>query len=99
MAQSQPQLGTATRIERYVAKTLQANLVIVRPIAQALGVPLPYLYAETDLMAEAILAFGLMTKSDQRKALVDLKARLFPTNAKGVRAENNGVSDRSENRL
>ncbi|MGJ7902130.1 hypothetical protein [Lysobacter sp. 1R34A] len=41
-----------------------------------MGVPLAFLYAETDTMAEAILTLGLLPKPEQRKAVADLKARL-----------------------
>lgn len=38
--------------------------------------PLAFLYADTDVLAEAILTLGLLSKSEQRKAVADLKARL-----------------------
>lgn len=73
-----PPETAAVRVNRYEKAVHDADLATARQMAQALGVPLAYFYAETELMAEAILAFGLMTKSDQRKALAELKARLFP---------------------
>ncbi|MGN7920021.1 hypothetical protein ACTJJK_21540, partial [Lysobacter sp. 22409] len=42
-----------------------------------LGVPLAFLYAETDTMAEAILTLGLLSKPEQRKA--------WPTSKRGWR--------------
>ncbi|MFQ6309275.1 hypothetical protein [Lysobacter capsici] len=51
-------------------------MATARRIAEALGVPLAFLYAETDTMAEAILTLGLLSKPEQRKAVADLKARL-----------------------
>jgi hypothetical protein len=47
-----------------------------RRTAQSLGVPLAFLYADTDVLAEAILTLGLLSKSEQRKAVADLKAWL-----------------------
>ncbi|MGO1072487.1 hypothetical protein [Lysobacter sp. CA199] len=46
-----------------------------------MGVPLAFLYAETDTMAEAILTLGLLSKPEQRKAVADLKARLAQASA------------------
>jgi len=34
-----------------------------RRTAQSLGVPLAFLYADTDVLAEAILTLGLLSKS------------------------------------
>ncbi|MGO1000550.1 helix-turn-helix domain-containing protein [Lysobacter sp. CA196] len=53
-----------------------ADLATARRIAEALGVPLAFLYVETDTMTEAILTLGLLSKPEQRKAVADLKGRL-----------------------
>ncbi|QQQ01894.1 hypothetical protein [Lysobacter enzymogenes] len=42
---------------------------VARRIAQSLGVPLAFLYADTDVLAEAILTLGLLSKSEQRKVV------------------------------
>lgn len=44
--------------------------------ANALGVPLAYLYADNSDLAEVILAFGLLPESEQRRLAVELKARV-----------------------
>ncbi|WP_394539485.1 hypothetical protein PRJ39_02480 [Lysobacter enzymogenes] len=54
-----------------------------RRTAQSLGVPLAFLYADTDVLAEAILTLGLLSKSEQRKAVADLKARLAQAGGAG----------------
>ena len=71
-----PQETAAVRINRYEKAVHDADLTTARRIAQSLGVPLAFLYADTDVLAEAILTLGLLSKSEQRKAVADLKARL-----------------------
>jgi transcriptional regulator with XRE-family HTH domain len=68
---------TAVRISCYEKAAHDVDLATARRIAQSLGVPLAFLYADTDVLAEAILALGLLPKSEQRKAVVDLKIRLM----------------------
>ena len=50
--------------------------VLVRQHARSLGVSVAYFYADNDLLAEAILAFGLLTEPERRQALRDMKAKL-----------------------
>lgn len=76
-----PQETAAVRINRYEKAVHDADLATARRIAEALGVPLAFLYAETDTMAEAILTLGLLSKPEQRKAVADLKARLAQASA------------------
>lgn len=70
------QKAPSVRINRYEKAVHDADLATARRIAEALGVPLAFLYAETDTMAEAILTLGLLSKPEQRKAVADLKTRL-----------------------
>lgn len=44
--------------------------------AQAVGVPLAYLYADSSDLAEVILAFGLLSEPEQRRLALELKARV-----------------------
>lgn len=69
------------RINHYERAVHDADLATARRIAQSLGVPLAFLYADTDVLAEAILTLGLLSKSEQRKAVADLKARLAQASA------------------
>lgn len=55
-----------------------ADLATAQRIAASMGLPLAYFYAESDTMAEAIVAFWLLNQTDQRKMLADLKKRVFP---------------------
>ncbi|WP_186442550.1 transcriptional regulator [Lysobacter antibioticus] len=81
MSANFPQEATAVRINRYEKAVHDADLATARRIAQSLGVPLAFLYADTDVLAEAILTLGLLSKSEQRKAVADLKARLAQAGA------------------
>jgi transcriptional regulator with XRE-family HTH domain len=71
------------RINRYEKAVHDADQATARRIAQSLGVPLAFLYADTDVLAEAILTLGLLSKSEQRKAVADLKARLAQAGGAG----------------
>lgn len=61
---------------RQVDATLYEAEVLVRQHARSLGVSVAYFYADNDLLAEAILAFGLLTEPERRQALRDMKAKL-----------------------
>ena len=78
-----PQETAAVRINRYEKGVHDADLATARRIAQSLGVPLAFLYADSDVLAEAILTLGLLSKSEQRKAVADLKARLAQAGGAG----------------
>ncbi|MFQ6309273.1 hypothetical protein [Lysobacter capsici] len=41
-----------------------------------MGVPLAFLYAQTNTKGAAALTWGELSKPEQRKAVADLKARL-----------------------
>lgn len=53
-----------------------SGLAFARTCARDLGVSVAYFYADNDLLAEAILAFGLLSDPDRRQALRDMKAKL-----------------------
>lgn len=59
-------------INRYEKSVHDADPATARRIAEALGVPVAFLYAEADTMAEAILILGLLPKPEQRKTVADL---------------------------
>jgi transcriptional regulator with XRE-family HTH domain len=69
------QVGS-TRINRYEREVSQCDMDTASKIAQELGVPLAYLFAESDDLAEVILTFAKLSKTDRSKALADLKRRL-----------------------
>lgn len=62
---------------RYEVAIHAACLSSAQLRARERGLPLAYFYAETDVMAEAIVTFWLLNQTDQRKVLADLKKRVF----------------------
>lgn len=71
-------LGKGTggvRINRYESQASQPDIDTAARIAKELGVPLAYLYADSDDLAEWILGFSKLSKADRKKALADLKAK------------------------
>ena len=62
---------------RHEAMVSCTNLLAARGYARTRGLPLAYFYAETQVMAEAIVTFWLLNQADQRKVLADLKKRVF----------------------
>lgn len=68
------QVGS-TRINRYEQQASLCDMQTASKIARELNVPLAYLFAETDDLAEAILAFAQLTKADRAKVLADLRQR------------------------
>lgn len=68
------QVGS-TRINRYEQQASLCDMETASRIAHELGVPLAYLFAETDDLAEAILSFVKLSKAERAKVLADLKKR------------------------
>lgn len=69
------QVGS-TRINRYEQQASQADMQTAADIARVLDVPLAYLFADADDLAEVILAFSKLSKSERAKALEDLQRRV-----------------------
>ena len=61
------------------------SLESAQRIARRLQVPLPYLFADSDLLAEAILGFGLLSTTQQRKVVWVIKQVLFAQQRKARR--------------
>jgi transcriptional regulator with XRE-family HTH domain len=81
---SQKQLGieagidafsASPRINQYEKGKHTPDFATARRLAMVLGVPTPFLYAEDDMMAESILAFGEFPTRERRKVLVELQKR------------------------
>ncbi|MBF6023089.1 helix-turn-helix domain-containing protein [Lysobacter niastensis] len=69
------QVGS-TRINRYEQQKSRCDMDTAAQIAKELGVPLAFLFAESDTLAEMILAFSKLTKGDQGKLLAELKKKI-----------------------
>lgn len=63
----------SSRVTRYEKGTSEPDFATASKLAKELGVPLAYLLADTDLLAELILALSSMSANEQRKLLATLK--------------------------
>lgn len=68
----------STRINRYEKGIHQADEATAVLLARVLGVPLAYLYAEDDSLAEMILAFGKLNRADRNEVLDRVVKKLNP---------------------
>jgi transcriptional regulator with XRE-family HTH domain len=59
----------SVRINRYEQEVNRADMDTAAALAQALEVPLAYLFAEEDDQAEMLLAFAKLSKSARSKLL------------------------------
>ncbi|PBS12463.1 transcriptional regulator [Lysobacteraceae bacterium NML93-0792] len=65
----------STRINRYEQQKSLCDMETAFQIARKLNVPLAYLFAESDVLADMIIAFSDLTQSEQVKMLKELKRR------------------------
>jgi transcriptional regulator with XRE-family HTH domain len=79
---SQKQLGiraeidpfvASTRINRYETGVHQADLQTANRLAEVLGVPLAYLFAQEDRLARMILVFPKLSRTQQERLLEKLE--------------------------
>lgn len=64
----------SSRVTRYELGTSEPDFATAAKLAKELGVPLAYLLADSDALAEVILVVAKMTASEQRKIAAELKA-------------------------
>ena len=64
----------AVRINRYEREVNRADMDSASELAKALDVPLAYLFAESGDLAEVILAFSKLNKTERTKIVADLRA-------------------------
>lgn len=65
----------AVRINRYEQRVNRADMDSAAALAKALDVPVAYLFAETDDLADLILAYSALDAAERSKALADIKRR------------------------
>lgn len=63
----------STRVNRYETGVHEPDLETAGRLAQALGVPLAYLFAEDDRQARLLLAFAALSKTQQDVFLADIE--------------------------
>lgn len=68
----------SSRVTRYELGTSEPDFATASKLAKELGVPLAYLLADNDALAEIILAAAGMPASEQRRLATELKARQKP---------------------
>ncbi|MCC5054054.1 helix-turn-helix transcriptional regulator [Xanthomonas campestris pv. campestris] len=70
-----PEDVAAVRINRYERAVHECDSETAQKMADALGVSLTYLYAETEELAELIQEFMQLPTKDQHALLADIKSR------------------------
>lgn len=65
----------SSRVTRYELGTSEPDFATASKLAKELGVPLAYLLADNDALADIILTAAGMSSSEQRKLAAELKAR------------------------
>lgn len=68
------QVGS-TRINRYERRAAACDMDTAARIAAELQVPLAYLFADTDELAEAILAFSRLSGLERKRLLAAMKSK------------------------
>lgn len=70
-----PEDVAGVRINRYERAVHECDSETAQKMADALGVSLAYLYAETDELAELIEEFRRLPIAEQQALLTDIKSR------------------------
>lgn len=65
----------SSRITRYELGTSEPDFATADKLAKELGVPLAYLLADSDALADIILAAANMPPAEQRKLAAELKTK------------------------
>lgn len=64
-----------TRVNRYEKGVHDSDSATAQKLAEALGVPLASLYAETEVMARIIRASAALSLAEQRRLATELEAK------------------------
>ena len=65
----------SSRVTRYELGTSEPDFVTASKLAKELGVPLAYLLADNDALADIILAVSNMSPAEQRRMAAELRAK------------------------
>lgn len=66
------------RFVRYLRPDDTLDIAAIQRIAHELQVPMAYLFTDTDVLAQMVLAFGLLPEDQQRATLAWMQRELFP---------------------
>jgi transcriptional regulator with XRE-family HTH domain len=69
------QFVASTRINRYEQGVHTPDFSTAKRLAKVLGIPVAYLYADTERMARLIKAFDKLGASEQEALIKDLESR------------------------
>lgn len=69
---------TQARFARYLRPGDTLDIAAIQRIANELQVPMAYLFTDTDVLAQMVLAFGLLPEDRQRATLARMQRELFP---------------------
>jgi transcriptional regulator with XRE-family HTH domain len=64
---------SSARISRYETGVHEPQIATVEKLAKALKVPLPYFFCEDDCMAEILIHYANLDKSQKIQLLMDVK--------------------------
>jgi transcriptional regulator with XRE-family HTH domain len=65
----------STRINRYEQDVHKADLATAARLAKVLGVPLAYLYADSERLARMIKAFSALSATEQDRVVKDVESQ------------------------
>lgn len=65
----------SSRVTRYELGTSEPDFATTSKLAKELGVPMAYLLADNDTLADIILSVSRMSPAEQRKIASDLKTK------------------------
>lgn len=70
-----PEEVVSSRVTRYERGTSEPDFDTAEKLARELGVPLSYLVADNELLADIILSVSKLPLAEQKKLAADLRAR------------------------
>ena len=70
------QHSASARMSRYENGIHEPSIATAQKMADALEVPLPFFYCESDLVADIVMASSELTDEDKRAVLATIKERL-----------------------
>lgn len=70
-----PEEVVSSRVTRYERGTSEPDFETAQSLAKELGVPLAYLVADNEVLAEIILAAAALSPAEQKQLATELKAR------------------------
>ena len=71
-----PEDVVSSRVTRYERGSSEPDFATALKLANELGVPLAYLLADTELLAEIILAVSQLSAPEQKKLAVELRTKM-----------------------